>query len=200
MVVTLFGEKQADRLSLKVRFSVLADPLVVMRFSVMNTINRDYLGRTSWTVRTMAGSSNTAETKKATAVPIKNPDNPEERWVALYFDEALPANSGPYEFTVTDFADTILADLKQGRDVLRFTPQRATGMTEYAEFAVVYRMDEWDLTSEIHPDYEHLPADELSANDKERLRGTLEHDRYNVTGYKITNIPEAKSGITIKRI
>jgi predicted acylesterase/phospholipase RssA len=195
MVVTLFESPETDRLALQFRFSVLAEPMIALRLSVMNTINKDYLGRTSWTVRTVANPPQDIQT---TAVPIKNPGDPESRWIALYFDPPLPANSGPYEIEIIDYADTILADLKTSqKDTLQFTPLRATGMTEYAEFAVVYPKT-LKLSSEVQPAYQNLTNSEFTARqDKDRFRGTLPHDRYDVTGFRLTNIPEAKSGIII---
>ena len=202
MVVTLFGPGAAetDRLVLRVRFSVLNDPMIALRLSVMNSINMEYLGRTSWTLRTVADPAKGVLAKdiNTTAVPIKNPGDPESRWIALYFDDPLPANSGPYELRITDYAETILSDLKSKKqDTLQFTPLRATGMTEFAEFAVVYNKN-LSLTSEIKPEYRQLSAHKFETNEeKDIFRGALPDDRYDVTGYHITQVPEAKSGIII---
>ena len=169
--------------------------MTAIRLSVMNTINNDYLGRTSWTLHSVA----TPEKEiKATTVPIRDPGDPESRWIALYFEKPLPTNSGPYELEIVDFADVILDKLElKKEDTLEFWSDRATGQTDAIELVVIHS-NKTHLTVESKPEYRHLTAETItSRQDKDRFRGTLPRDRFDVTGLRIMAVPDAKAGMLI---
>jgi len=168
--------------------------MTAMRLSVMNTINNDYLGRTSWSIHDASKNKEI----KTTTVPFRNPSHPEFRWIALYFDKPLPADSGPYELEISDFADVILDELdKKKEDVLEFGSDRSIGTTDTIELVVVHKKT-ISLEVGLMAAHAHLSAETItSKQDKDHFRGTLPRDRYEVSGMRITQVPGANAGIKI---
>jgi predicted acylesterase/phospholipase RssA len=118
------GYDSHDLFSYVVTFQPLNEPLYCISIALDPAKGTNFLRRTTW----KAWNNANLEIIPVIEVPVRNPDHPDERELALFFSPPLPADGETYSLRFQDEAKQIMEPLLvKGEDVLNFYPRRAAG-------------------------------------------------------------------------
>jgi predicted acylesterase/phospholipase RssA len=130
---SLANNGQPDRMRAWFTFKPSGKPVHCLRFVILEPIGKEYLGRTYWIVRDENGNE-----IKTTALPARDPENPDERCLLLFFNTPLLPENGIHTLFCRDYSPCILDDLAKGKgDELEYWPLRPDGTVQRIELIFI---------------------------------------------------------------